>query len=262
MVGKSTHGEIHRPAIADWSELPALRPPDFSRPECYAAMRERFASAGDKYRLAFIGGWIFNDARYLRRLENYLEDMAAEPEMLDRLNAIVVKVYEDKIRGAAAAGADGIFYCEDLGTQIGLLFSPAMFRRFFKAEYARLVGLAHSLGLKVFLHSCGCNRDLLADLIDVGIDCFQFDQPMVYDLPALSEQLRAARRALWAPVDIQKVLPTGRREYIEAETVRLIHLFRGGLILKNYGDLPGIGVKPEWDNWFYQTALREAGLAQ
>lgn len=34
--------------------------------------------------------------------------------------------------------------------------------------------------------------------------------------------------------------------------------FRGGFIAKNYGDLHGIGVAPEWDEWAYQTFVRVA----
>lgn len=38
--------------------------------------------------------------------------------------------------------------------------------------YRRLCGAAHARGLKVLMHSCGYNWELLADLMDVGIDCF------------------------------------------------------------------------------------------
>jgi hypothetical protein len=36
----------------------------------------------------------------------------------------------------------------------------------------------------------------------------------------------------------------------------MVCLFKGGLIMKNYPDLPGIGVKPEWDMWAYDAILR------
>ena len=31
----------------------------------------------------------------------------------------------------------------------------------------------------------------------------------------------------------------------------MVETYRGGLIMKNYGDLAGIGVKEEWDDWAY-----------
>jgi hypothetical protein len=63
---------------------------------------------------------------------------------------------------------------------------------------------------------------------------------------------------LFSPCDIQKVLPTGDRDLIESETKRLIDNFRGGFIAKNYGDLHGIGVKPEWDKWAYDAFVKHA----
>jgi hypothetical protein len=31
-------------------------------------------------------------------------------------------------------------------------------------------------------------------------------------------------------------------------------------MLKNYGDLNGIGVQPEWDQWAYEALVKAAGL--
>lgn len=255
MCDGSAKGEIHQSALDDWDKLDDLEPPDYSNPGCYGPMKAGFDEAGDLFRMAHIGGWVFDNARYLRRLDNYLADMALEPEKIRRLNAIVAKLYETRIHGAGNAGADGIFIGEDLGTQTGTLFSPAMFREFFKSEYTRLLGIAHDYGMKVFLHSCGNNAELIDDLIDVGIDCFQFDQPAVYDMPALAEKFRSRKVALWSPVDIQQVLPTGDRAFIEAETERLVDTFRGGLILNRYPDLAGIGIKEEWNTWAYDKIL-------
>ena len=51
-------------------------------------------------------------------------------------------------------------------------------------------------------------------------------------------------------------LPTGDRGLIEAETRRLVETFHGGFIAKNYSDLNGIGVRPEWDQWAYEAFLK------
>ena len=98
------------------------------------------------------------------------------------------------------------------------------------------------------------------DLIEAGIDCFQLDQPAAYDMPELAALLKRHKVALWSPVDIQKVMPTGDRDYIESEARRMVDLFRGGLIVKDYPDLHGIGVEPEWDMWAYNAVLRECGI--
>jgi len=260
MVRGSRGGEVCRPFLTDWRRLDELRVPDYTDPQRSAEMKRKFSAPTDKFKMASIGGWVFNDSRYLRKLEVYLADMIEYPEHLDRLHEIVAGVYEAKIHAAGRAGAEGITFCEDLGTQTGLLYSPALFRRYFKAMYTGLFGLAHDYGMKVFMHSCGRNWDLLDDLIDAGVDCFQFDQPALYDMPALAEKLRARRVALWSPVDIQKVLPTGDRDYIEAQTDYMLDIFRGRLIMKNYGDLEGIGVRQEWDDWAYRRICARYGI--
>ena len=162
--------------------------------------------------------------------------------------------------GSTQAGADGITYCEDLGVQDRPLIGPAMWRDVFRPHYLRLTGAAREHGMRVLMHSCGYNWELIDDLVAAGVDCFQFDQPAAYDMPALAEKLRAHKVALWSPVDIQKVMPTGDRDYIEQEAQRLVDTFRGELIVKNYPDLHGIGVEPEWDMWAYNAVLRACGV--
>ena len=151
---------------------------------------------------------------------------------------------------------DGVFFCEDLGVQDRLLMSPEMWREIFRPLYERLTSRSHQYGMKVIQHSCGYNWELIDDLCEAGIDCLQFDQPAVYNQPELAAKLRQHGVGLYSPCDIQKVLPTGKRSVIEAETKRLVETFRGGFIAKNYPDLHGIGVEPEWDQWAYDEFVR------
>jgi len=258
-VSRSAGGEVFRPAIEDWDQLKDLRFPDYDDPVRYEGMRAAFARETERFRLAFVPGWVFASSRYLRKMEIYFADLVLHRDKIDELHEMVSTLFEAVIRLCAAAGADGIFFCEDLGTQDRLLMSPGMWRDIFAPHYRRLCDTAHACGLKVLMHSCGYNWELLDDLIEVGIDCFQFDQPLAYDLPALAAKLAANRVGLWAPVDIQKVMPSGDRELIERETRRMVETFRGGLIMKNYPDLHGIGVKEEWDDWAYHAVLDASG---
>ncbi len=259
MAAGSQKGEIHRPVIEDWSQLASYEPPVYDVEKTAATIRNGFADAGDRFRIAAIGGWVFDNARYLRKLEVYLMDLALYPDEVRELNRRVAGVYETLIHAAGRAGADAIIIGEDMGTQTGLLFSPQMFREFFKPDYTRLMGCAHEYGMKVLMHSCGSNREILDDLIDCGVDAFQFDQPTVYDMEELASLFRRRTVTLYSPVDIQKGLPTGDREYIEEQTRRMCRIFDGCLIVKNYPDLAGIGVKEEWDEWAYRTVLEISG---
>jgi hypothetical protein len=254
--GMSKKGEIFAPALADWSDLDALELPDLGDPAWYADARDLAAREKEKFRLGNMPGWPFATCRYMRSMEQYFMDLAAERERIDILHDRVTALLEQVIDRYGQAGMDGIMFSEDLGVQDRTLFSPAMFRDIFRPLYERLTGRAHGYGMKVIQHSCGFNWALIDDLCEAGIDCLQFDQPGIYDMPELAKKLRKHGVGLYSPCDIQKVLPTGDKALIERETERLVRAFRGGFIATNYADLHGIGVKPEWDQWAYDTFVR------
>jgi len=260
IIGLSQGGEIFQPAITDWSQLDTLQLPDYDDPARYDEMRRAFSQPTNQFKMVFIPGWVFASSRYLRKMEIYFTDLVEYREEIDRLHAMVSDLFVRMIRLSAEAGAESIFFCEDLGTQDRVLIGPAMWRDIFKPHYEKLTGAAHECGMKVLQHSCGYNWALIDDLVDAGIDCFQFDQPAAYDMPALAAKLKQHRVGLWSPVDIQQVMPTGNRELIEAEAEKMVRVFNGGLIMKNYPDLHGIGVEEEWDMWAYNAVLRAAGV--
>ncbi len=260
MVDRSQLGEVYEPALKDWRQLEDLQLPDFDDPARYEHLKPAFARQKDKFRLAGMPGWVFASARYLRKMETYFADLLLYREEVERLHRKIVDLLIKVLQLYAECGADAIVFAEDLGTQEALLMSPDTWREVFKPHYERLVGTAHELGMRVFMHSCGYDWEIIDDLIEVGIDAFQFDQPALYDMPALAAKLREAKVVLWSPVDIQRVLPTGDEKFIRSEAKRMVDLFSGGLICKNYPDLHGIGVKPEWDQWAYEALCEAAHI--
>ncbi len=258
--GLSQGGEIHRPLIADWAALDQLELPDLANPAHFASARQLGQSDTDLFRVGSLPGWPFAICRYMRKMEVYFVDLLTEPERIAVLHDRVTTLLEGVIDRFGEAGLDGVFFCEDLGTQDRLLMSPSLWRRVFRPLYERLTHRAHTHGLKVIQHSCGYNWELIDDLCEAGIDCLQFDQPAVYDMPALAAKLQQHRVGLYSPCDIQQVLPTGDRQFIEQQTEHLVATFRTGFIATRYGDLHGIGVQPEWDQWAYDTFARVGGL--
>ena len=257
LVHLSKGGEVCKAVLEDWDTLDNLELPDLDNPDYYARARELGASDANRFRVGGMPGWPFAVCRYMRKMEVYFGDLILERERIDILHDRVTTLLEGVIQRYGEAGMDGVFFCEDLGVQDRLLMSPEMWRDIFRPLYERLTSRAHEFGMKVIQHSCGCNWELVDDLCEAGIDCLQFDQTSVYDQPALARKLREHGVGLYCPCDIQKVLPTGDRAFIESETRRLVETFRGGLLAKNYGDLHGIGVEPEWDQWAYETFVRE-----
>lgn len=264
IVGMGLGGEVHTPVLRDWSMLDDYEMPDLANPTRFERARTVFAQERKRYRVGSLPGFPFAICRYMRKMEVYFMDLIAERERIDELHERVTTLLQEIIRQYAAAGADGVFFCEDWGVQDRLLIHPSMWRDIFKPLFRRLCDTAHSVGLHVLMHSCGYNWEILDDLAEAGVDVLQFDQTAIYGLERLARKLRELQVCLYSPVDIQRVLPTGDRAQIEAYAQEMIDRFAadgGGLIAKNYGDLHGIGVELEWDMWAYQVFLDHGRLA-
>jgi len=260
MIDGSSLGEIFKPAIENWSQLSDYQVPKYDFKETVDAFRHSFRHGNDKFKYVSMSGWVFSASREIRKMEDYLMDILLYPEEVKRLHAKVAGVFETLIRAAGKAGADGILLYEDMGTQNGLLISPELWQKNFRDLYLRLFGIAHEYGMKVLMHSCGQNREILEPLLQVGVNCFQFDQPAAYDMDDLAQLLKKYKAALWSPIDIQKILPTGNRQVIEKGVEDMFKHFEGFLIFKNYPGLESIGVKPEWDNWAYEKILQKCKI--
>lgn len=251
MVGKSEKGEIFKPALQNWLALDSYEFPDLGNPRYFKAAHEIAEKEKEKFLLGWLPGWIFSTCRDLRRMDIYFMDLVMEREKIDILHDKFVAMMEKVIDEYGKAGMDAVFFCEDLGIQDRLLIGPAMWSDIFRPIYERLTAKAHQYDMKVVQHSCGYNWELIDDLCDSGIDCLQFDQPGLYDIEALGQKLKSHGVGLYAPCDIQAILPTGDKALIEAHIKSLIKNFKGGLIAKNYPDLLGIGVSEEIDEMAY-----------
>jgi uroporphyrinogen decarboxylase len=100
--------------------------------------------------------------------------LAAEPKkahaFLDELMEIHLENL-DGFLGAVGEFIDIILFGDDLGMQTGPMISPQMYCEFFKARHAVLWNRAKQLAdVKVMLHCCGGVRELLAHLIEAGLD--------------------------------------------------------------------------------------------
>lgn len=253
---RTSLGEVVGPAIESWDDLETYQPPTLDDPARYEHGPKVRAENEHKYLLGSLPCCCFARARKLRTLGQYLEDCAAEPEMLRLLNGMVSDLVLRQVDIYADIGCDGVMFCEDWGTQERLLVSPKMWDELFKWTFERLIQRAHSHGMTVWMHSCGYVTDIIGPLVELGMDLFQFDQPDVHGIDTLAEY--AHRTTFWCPVDIQKVLPTGDEGLIRAKAREMVEKLGsgGGLIAKDYPDNKSIGVEPLWQHWAYEEFRR------
>lgn len=262
MVDGCLGGEVKEPALADWSQLEGFKLPEPDFDANVQALKRAFAAEPAKFHLASHHDWVFGTARYLRKLENYLMDMLLYPEEVKKLNGHLRQFFLRIIDIAEAAGADGYFLHEDMGTQTGLLFSPTLWDELFGELYTELFGEIRRRGMKIFMHSCGQNSEILDRLLTAGVDCFQFDQPTIYRPDFLKPLLKRHQAALWCPIDIQKIMPSNDPATIERGVDWMFEQYQGMLIFKNYGDLRGIGVKPESDLFAYGKIINRCDFTR
>jgi len=245
----ATQGEVARGVLEDWDRLDEIELPDYDLPARYEAVREAFAAGADRFRLGWLPGFPFSIARKMRRLDNFLVDVLAEPDRTRRLLGMVEEQLHHAIRRLAAAGADGVMFCEDWGTQDRLLVSPRVWRDMFGPGFGRLCATARECGVFVLMHSCGCIREVMDDLIAAGIACFQFDQPDLYGIGALARDF-GGRVTFWCPVDIQATLQTRDPARIEASAREMIERLGagGGFIAGYYGSNEALGLDPKYQD--------------
>jgi uroporphyrinogen decarboxylase len=178
------------------------------------------------------GASVFQHPTFLRRTDHLLMDMAVQPEMahwlMDRFTDFYVG-YFDRMFAAAKGQIDILRTADDLGTQIGLFFSPDMFRAFIKPRLKRLVDLAHSYDVKFMFHSCGAIRPLIEDLIEIGVDILDPLQAAAEGMqPQVLKDHYGDRLCLHGGICTQHLLPCRSADEVRCEVCRRLEILAAG----------------------------------
>ncbi len=181
-------------------------------------------------------GSIFGEAYRLMGMDNFFMAMAASEEVVDALVARLTDFFlevDRRVFAECEGLVDMAFHGNDFGTQRGLLFSRAMFQRFFAPHLARLAAQAHAHGLRAMFHSCGAVREILPDLIDCGYDVL--DPVQVTADGMVPRELKrdfGAAITFHGGISAQKVLPLGSADDVRAHVRDTVEAMRpdGGYI--------------------------------
>jgi hypothetical protein len=262
-LNQKTQGECVKGALQEgWELLETLVLP------CINDEKDRqFENAGyGQSDLFVLGGMpfaIWASLRDMRHIDQALMDTILEPDyvkaFLDKILNLAVKIVDR----AHKNGIEGVIIYDDLGTQNALFFSPDTFRTLFKPYYKKLADELHNRGMKFFMHSCGRVYDIVADLIDAGVDVFQFDQPELSGSRVWAEEF-GQKAVFYCPVDIQKIMATGDEKCIKEGALNMVSCFKkngGSLIAMDYGSWQDINVLPEWQQWARDTIIANADMA-
>ncbi len=110
---------------------------------------------------------------YLRGHTQAYRDLVKNPDITHYcLEKLFNFHYENtkRIYGQIPGQVTFSYISEDMGAQTGLLFSPQIIAEFFLKGMKRMVELAHENDVHAFCHSDGAIREVIPELIDIGID--------------------------------------------------------------------------------------------
>ena len=150
-------------------------------------------------------------------------------EFFDRICDYFVRLVDVALEYDAL---DGIYFGDDWGQQHGTIMGPSHWRRFIKPRMARLYQRVKDKGKFVIQHSCGDNHEILGDLIEIGLDCYQTFQPEVYDIVDVKKRY-GDKLAFWGAVSTQQILCRCTPQQVKDEIVRVVKILSpgGGLII-------------------------------
>lgn len=216
----------------------------------------------DRALMIVAGCNLFEWGTFLRRIDNFLMDLLAEPEQVERLLDALVAIHLrtlEKVCAAVGDVADFIRFGDDLGMNTGPFMSPATYRSLFKPRHAMLCDYVHkNSSMHTFLHSCGSIRALLPDLIEAGFEVVNPVQTLCHDMEA--ERLKkdfGNDITFWGGgADTRSILNHGTPAEVKDDVRRRIDIFApgGGFVFNTIHNILG-DVPPENIEAMYEAVL-------
>jgi uroporphyrinogen decarboxylase len=146
-------------------------------PDFWQQLRERAIALrenSDRALVIVAGCNLFEWGTFLRRIDNFLMDLALNQVEVERLLDALMEIHLDtleKVCSAVGDVADILRFGDDLGMDSGPFMSPQVYRKLFKPRHTTLCEYVHAHSqMHTFLHSCGSIYKLLPDLIEAGYD--------------------------------------------------------------------------------------------
>ena len=213
-----------------------------------AARQTRQIQASDLVAIGGMAVTIFEIAWYLRGMEQFMIDLATEPELaachLDRITSIRCVMAGQY----AKAGVDILHLGDDVSTQLAMMMHPDTWRSMIKPRLAAVIQAARAVkpDILIFYHGDGNLQTIIPDLIEIGVDILNPIQPECMD-PMEIKRLYGDRLTLCGTIGTQSTLPFGTADEVRSWCQKMIDVVGkgGGLLLE-----PTHMVEPEvpWEN--------------
>jgi uroporphyrinogen decarboxylase len=206
-------------------------------PDFWEQLRQRtlaLRASTDRALMVVVGCNLFEWGTFLRRIDNFLMDLALDQANVERLLDALMEIHIttlDNVIASVGDIVDIVRFGDDLGMDSGPLMSPDTYRTIFKPRHAALNAYVHERSsMKTFLHSCGSIHELLPDLIEAGVDIINPVQISARDMePERLKRDFGADITFWGGgADTRKVLPRGTPEEVRDHVRRNVETLAPG----------------------------------
>jgi len=256
----SNMGQVKGHPLIDngaWDSFPWL---DGDEATFFEGVEDRFEGTEGRYVLTGIFMLLFERMHSLCGFEKVLMDLMLDrPRMetlADRIVEFDLKVIEN-MRRIGAGRIHGFNFSDDWGTERQLFIQPELWREFFKPRYKRIFDACHDAGWDVWMHSCGKVNAIIGDLIEIGLNVINLQQPRALGIEKIGQDY-AGKICFSSLCDIQHTLPFESADTIRNEAKQLLDCWgtdAGGFLLCDYGDGEAIGVPDEKKQVMYDAFM-------
>ncbi len=214
--------------------------PSPDEPERFAGLDQVVVKRKDRFLIAVIGD-LWERAGFMRGLGTLCMDVLENPtfveELLEGIKEYVIRSLEHLVHYKP----DGVFLSDDYGTQTGLIIHPRHWRRLVKPRLREIYQAAKRRNLVVMHHTCGNVREVIPELIEIGLDILHPIQPETMDIFALKREF-GADLTFCGGIGTQHLLPRGTPSEIRETIQRTVDVMArgGGYILE-----PGITLQDD-----------------
>jgi uroporphyrinogen decarboxylase len=247
-----SHHPLAGATIDDIADYPFPKGDDPTR---FTGVRDEALRLRNETRYAIstgIGGVVYEICWYMRGLERWYMDTVENPDfcatLLDRTLAFWMGYYTEFMKEIGDL-VDVVMIGDDIGGQMGPLFSPDFYRRVVKPRQKTLVQHIKSLtNARIWYHTCGSVVPLIGDLIDNGIDILNPVQVSAANMdPRDLKQRYGDRLTFWGGgIDTQHVLGFGTPEDVRKDVRKNVAALKpgGGYVFNSVHNIQA-GVPPE-----------------
>lgn len=242
---------VIRHPIAAESDLERYAPPK-AQPEEFSGLQAQLTASGHPlYAVVSLLG-LFDGMTNLYGMENLFCALADGDSAMPRKLADIVSGYiMQSLESICATDIDAVFLGDDWGTEISLLISPDMWRKYFKPYYRKFIDYTHAHGKEFWLHSCGHILPLVPEFIALGVDALHPQLELFLADPGFLPQI-SGRLCIITDVDRHFLGVAQPQQVYERalEVFRALYQPEGGMILR--GEI-GISVPHANAEAFYRA---------